>query len=88
MNPTVKYDFEGNLTIHGGHFSIDAAEQITADQGYREEHEHISEVSHKWATWGRLPADFDQDDITHGWWIVNPNSGYKHIKRVTYIKFN
>jgi hypothetical protein len=83
--PEIKHDFDGTLMIHGGHFSLKESEEIATYWGYLNDDEKITRLDYKWATWGRLPGDIAEDGITHGWWIVDPNRGYKHIKKVTYL---
>lgn len=86
--PDTRRTFDGKLVIHGGHFSVEESDKIILEDGCRSEDEHVKEVKHKWATWGRLPEEFiEEDDYTHGWWIVNPEKRkYKHLKKVTCVE--
>jgi hypothetical protein len=74
---------EGDIVIHGDHFSKEEAQQLLSEQGYSEK---VVSVEHGWATWGFVPDDIFGDGEKHnGWWIIAPHEKYKHKKKMTLV---
>lgn len=75
--------FDNQYCINGVHCIVEEAQYLLNVQGC--ENIKVVDVEHKWATWGRLPDEFGESTITHGWWVVPKGSGYKHLKKMTFI---
>ena len=75
--------FDNQYCINGVHCTIEKAQSLLNVQEY--ENIKVVDVEHKWATWGRLPEEFCEPTITHGWWVVPKDSGYRHLKKMTFI---
>jgi hypothetical protein len=75
--------FTGQYVIHGLHCTVDEANKLLLESDYPEV--KAIDVEHKYATWGRLPQEFDEPGITNGWWVVPEDSKYKHKKKMTFI---
>jgi len=79
----VGHTFTGQYVIHGLHCTVDEANKLLFKSDYPDI--KAIDVKHEWATWGRLPQEFDGQGVKNGWWAVSENSKYKHKKKMTFI---
>jgi hypothetical protein len=74
---------DGDIVIHGGHFTKEEAQSLLIEQRYEEK---VTDVEHVWASWGFMPDDiFDDGEKHNGWWIISPREKHKHRKKMTIV---